>query len=301
LKLYDVSRDGQRVLLMRGTPRASIVTFVSGAAQERELSWFDHSAVADLSADGGTLLFSEWGEGVGGTLTVFLRKTDGSDAIRLGEGRPLALSPDRRWALAVQQTSPPEFLLLPTGPGEIRKLPRGVVTEYLDWAAWSADGRRVFFAGQQTDGVRRTYVQDIGGGDPRPVTPEGLVGTLLSPDGQHVVAIDRYGEYYLCPVANAGEPRPLDGYLDGDILIQWSADGRFLFVREAGNLALRLHRLDLSNGRREFWKELTPADRAALIDIGSDPGQVRLTPDGRSYAYTYRTFAGELYLVEGLK
>lgn len=301
LKLFDISRDGERVLLMRGTPRASIVTLASGAVQERELSWFDYSAVADISADGKTLLFYEWGEGVGGTLTAFLRKTDGSDAIRLGEGRPLALSPDGRWAVVVQQTTPPELLLLPTGPGEIRRLPRGAMIEYLDWAAWSPDGRRVFFAGQESTGIRGTYVQDIGGGDPRLVTPDGLVATLLSPDGKFVAAIDRYGEYYLCPVAEACEPRAIEGYLDGDVLIQWSADARFLFVREAGNLALRLYRLDLSNGRREFWKELTPADPAALVDIGSDPGQVRLTPDGRSYAYTYRAFAGELYLVQGLE
>jgi Tol biopolymer transport system component len=301
LKLYDISRDGQRVLLMRGTPRASIVSLGPDAAQERELSWFDYSTVADLSADGKTLLFYEWGQGVEGTLMVFLRKTDGSDAIRLGEGRPLALSPDGRWAVVVQQTTPPQLLLLPTGPGEVRRLPRGAVTEYLDWAAWSPDGRRVFFAGQESAGNRRTYVQDIGGGDPRPVTPDGLVGTLLSPDGKLIVAFDRYGEYYLCPVGAAGEPRPLDGYVDGDVLIQWSADGRFLFVREAGNLALRIHTLDLSTGRRELWKTLTPADAAALIDIGSDPGQIRLTPDGKSYAYTYRTFAGELYLVQGLR
>lgn len=301
LKLYDISRDGNQVLVLRGTPRATIVNLGPGAAMERELSWFDYSTVADLSADGKTLLFYEWGEGVTGTLTVFLRKTDEPEAIRLGEGRPLALSPDGRWSVVVQQTTPQRLKLLPTGLGEERTLPSGAVTEYLDWAAWSPDGRRVFFSGQESDGQQRTYVQSIDGGDPRPVTPDGFVGTLLSPDGKVIAAIDRYGEYYLCPVGAADEPRPLGGYLDGDVLIQWSADGKFVFVREAGNLALRIHKLDLSTGRRELWKDLAPADPAALIDIGSDPGQVRLTPDGQSYAYTYWTFAGELYLVQGLK
>lgn len=84
-------------------------------------------------------------------------------------------------------------------------------------------------------------------------------------------------------------------------MLQWSADGRFLFVREAGSLVLRIHRLDLSSGRRELWKELTAPDPAALIDISSDPGQVRLTPDGKSYAYTHWTFAGELDSAEGLR
>ena len=102
LKLNDISRDGQRVLLTRGTTRGGIMVRSGGQRSERDLSWLDYSTVADLSADGKTLLFYEWGEGVGATPTVFLRKTDGSDAVRLGEGRPLALSPDARWVVAVQ-------------------------------------------------------------------------------------------------------------------------------------------------------------------------------------------------------
>ena len=80
-----------------------------------------------------------------------------------------------------------------------------------------------------------------------------------------------------------------------------SADGRFLFVREGGNQTLRIFRLDLATGARQFWKELVPPDPAVLVDIGSDPGQIRLTPDGTSYVYTYWTFEGELYVAQGLR
>jgi Tol biopolymer transport system component len=180
-------------------------------------------------------------------------------------------------------------------------MPRGAIVEYLDWAAWSPDGRRVLFAGREAGDVQRTYVQDIDGGDPRPVTPNGFVGMALSPDGHTVLTVDRYGEYYLCSTAQSSEPRAIAGYRDGDVPLQWSADGRDLFVREADNLALRIFRLDLSTGARRFWKELVPPDPTVLIDIGSDPGQIRLTPDGKSYAYTYWTFEGDLYLAEGLK
>jgi hypothetical protein len=93
----------------------------------------------------------------------------------------------------------------------------------------------------------------------------------------------------------------LPGYVDGDVLLRWSADPRFLFLREAGNLVLRVHRLDLTTGVRQFWKQIVPPDPTVLIDIGSDPGQVRMTADGASYAYTYWTFEGELYLASGLK
>jgi hypothetical protein len=141
----------------------------------------------------------------------------------------------------------------------------------------------------------------VDGGEPRPVTPDGFVGLLLSPDGRTLATVDRYGEYYLYPLDGKSDPQPLAGYLDGDSLVQWSADGKFFFIREGGNLVLRIHRLDLATGVREFWKELVPPDPAVLVDIGSDPGQVRIAPDGKSYAYTYWTFAGELYLARGLK
>jgi eukaryotic-like serine/threonine-protein kinase len=300
LKLNDISRNGQ-VLLTRGTTRGGIVALGAGGTKDRELSWFDYSTVGDLSADGKTLLFYEWGEGVAAKSTIFIRTTDGSDAVRLGEGRPLALSRDGQWAVAIQDDSPPQLVLLPTRTGDVRRMPRGPIAEYLDWAAWSPDGRRIYFAARDASDVRRTYVQDIDGGEPRPVTPDGFVGLLLSPDGRTLATVDRYGEYYLCSLDGKADPQPVTGYLDGDTLLQWSDDGKSLFIREAGNLVLRIYRLDLSTGVREFWKELVPPDPTVLIDIGSDPGQVRITPDGRSYAYTYWTFEGELYLARGLK
>jgi serine/threonine protein kinase/dipeptidyl aminopeptidase/acylaminoacyl peptidase len=300
LKLNDISREGQ-VLLTRGTTRGGIMALGAGAAKDRELSWFDYSTVGDLSADGKTVLFYEWGEGVSAKPTIFIRTTEASDAVRLGEGRPLALSRDGQWAIAVQDDSPAQLVLLPTRTGDVRRMPRGPIAEYLDWAAWSPDGRRIYFAARDASDVRRTYVQDVDGGEPRPVTPDGFVGLLLSPDGRKLATVDRYGEYYLCSLEGKADPQPLAGYLDGDTLLQWTADGRFLFIREAGNLVLRIHRLDLSTGAREFWRELVPPDPTVLTDIGSDPGQVRITPDGRSYAYTYWTFEGELYLAQGLK
>jgi len=301
LKLNDISRDGEQVLLTRGTTRGGIMGLAPGVEQERDLSWFDYSTVADLSSDGRTLLFYEWGEAVGAKPTVFIRKTDGGDAIQLGEGRPLALSPDARWVAAVRESTMPQLVLLPTGTGESRQLPRGGIVEYLDWAAWSPDGRRILFAARDSTDVRRTYAQDIDGGDPRPVTPDGFVALVLSPDGKSVIAVDRYGEYYVCQIGEPSDPRPLAGYLDGDVPLQWSADGRSLFLREADNLTVRIDTLDLSTGTRRFWKKLVPPDPTVVIDIGSDPGQVRIAPDGKWYAYTYWTFEGELYVAEGLK
>ena len=127
-----------------------------------------------------------------------------------------------------------------------------------------------------------------------------MEGGLLSPDGKLIAAVGRYEEIYLCPV-DGGEPRAIEGYLGEDKLLQWSADGRSLFLRGAGDLLLKIYKLEIASGRRELWKELTPPDPAGLIDIGSSIGEVRITPDGKFYVYTTWTMPGELYIVEGLK
>jgi len=293
--LTDIFRDG-RVLLERDDPRGGIISLAPGESKERELSWFDWSVVADLSADGKTLLSYEWGEGVGGTPHVYLRKTDGSDAVRLGEGKALALSPDGRWALALQQTSPPQLLLLPTGPGEQKTLPLSGIQEYY-FAFWFPDGRRISFVGSEAGRGPRSYVQDVEGGKADPMTPEGTFAFLISPDAKRMI-ISAAGEYFLAPAG--GERVPIVGLDAGDVPVQWSADGRALFVRGRGEFTAPVYRLDLSTGQRKLWKVLAPPDPAGVCDLARDSG-LRLTPDGRGYAFSYWSDLTVLYLAEGLK
>ncbi|MGB6386210.1 MAG: protein kinase, partial [Terriglobales bacterium] len=105
LTLLDVRRDGS-VLLTRGNDRAGLIGLAPGDTKERDLSWLDWSVPGDLSADGRTVLFGETGEGGGPKYAVYLRKTDGSPAIRLSEGIGLGLSPDGKWALTRPNTVP---------------------------------------------------------------------------------------------------------------------------------------------------------------------------------------------------
>src|SRR5262249_57930944 len=129
LMLLDIAKDG-RVLLVRATWRRELMGFSPGENKERELSWLDYTYPADLSEDGKTLLFDEEGGGgaldysksSGLTYAVYIRKTDGSPAVLLGEGGAVALSPDGKWAISQTQELPSQFKLLPTGAGEPRDL-----------------------------------------------------------------------------------------------------------------------------------------------------------------------------------
>jgi eukaryotic-like serine/threonine-protein kinase len=295
--LHDVARDG-RVLLARDGVRARMVVLPPGETRERDLSWLDGTLPTDISTDGTTLLFYEGIEGGGSTGTVYVRKSDGSPPVRLGEGYSLALSPDKRSALAALQSFS-QLTVLPTGTGQARRLERGPIESYQS-ASFLPDGKRVLFAGSEKGRRARLYVQDLVGGAPRPVTAEGtgagFHGVVVSPDGRFATGPAPASGFARYPL-EGGSPLPIEGLAEGEVPVRWSADARSLFVYRIAEVPARIFRLDLSTGRRELWKELIPPDLAGTSDIG----YVQITPDGRAYAYYYGQILSDLYLVEGLK
>src|SRR5262249_15837430 len=96
--LYDISRDG-RVLMDQYSVRHQIAAQPPGETRERDLSWLDGSTLDDLSPDGKRILFTEEYYGGGENSAVYVRSTDGSPAVRLGEGTAFSFSPDMKWAL----------------------------------------------------------------------------------------------------------------------------------------------------------------------------------------------------------
>jgi hypothetical protein len=121
---------------------------------------------------------------------------------------------------------------------------------------------------------------------------------LVSPDEKLLAGITSSGDYVLGPI-DGGNTRPIRGALPGDELIQWSSDGRSLYVCQPGGAALEFFRVDLATGRREPWKSVEPADTIGMIGIQGTA--VHMTPDGRSVAYSYWKTLTELYLVDNLK
>jgi Tol biopolymer transport system component len=296
LTLLDISRQG-RVLLSRDNTRVGITGRGPGETEERDLSWLDSSGCVDLSADGQSLLLTESGEGGGPRYGTYLRKLNGSPAVRLGDGQATSLSPDGRWALAIVYGSPDELRMLPTGAGEAKTLPRGPIERY-HWARWTPDGRGVLFTGNEPGKGLRIYLLDVASGQMRPVTPEGVGWNLPStPDGKFVCSGDREGRVRLYPLEGGGEARPLSGLEPGDAPVRWSRDGRFLFVRRRGELPARIERVDTATGRSEPWRQVAPSDRTGLIGMSS----VVLSEDGKAYAFNCQRLLSEVYLADGLK
>jgi hypothetical protein len=292
-RLADIGRNGD-VLLVGQDTRAEMWGLAPGEAVERDLSWFNYSAPADLSADGRTLLFGErLGGTVGNAFAVYLRKTDGSPAVRLGEGRAMALSPDGKWAIS--QTAPRELTLLPTGAGSPRTIPNGGMVQY-GWAAWMPDGRSLVVSAEEAGHPARSYVQDIDSGLLRPVTPEGIDGWCVSPDGRYLVAGDDKTRY-LCPL-DGGPRLPIAGFAEDQDPIRWAADGRTLFVIRHGKTEASIYRLDPFTGRRELLKALRPSDPGGIAAFA---GRVIMSADGRSYVYDFIRLSHDLFLAQGLR
>ena len=295
LTLHDIRKDGV-VLLTRESWRRELKGLPPGVSKERDLSWLDYSYPADLSTDGKTLLFDEEGEAGGSTYGVYFRNMDGSPAVRLGDGLANALSPDGKWAVSSPLSSPAQFLLLPTGPGEPKQLTNDEINP--SWARWLQDGTGIVFSGNEPGRGVRFYVQALEGRKPRAISPEGInaLNFAVSPDGEFVAGIGPDQKGYQYPVGG-GEPRPILGLAAGEVPITWNENGRAIYVYRPGEVPARVYLLNPRTGRRRFWRQFMPSDRAGVNHIGP----IRLTPDGQGYVYGYQRVLSDLYLVEGLK
>ncbi len=294
---YDIAADG-RALVEHASSRRSVVGLAPGESKERDLSWFDGTEPVALSADGKTVLLSEFGDAGGRNESFYLRKTDGSPPVKLGEGDAQDLSPDGRWVL-VRSNDAKELALVPTGTGAAVKLPT-LGFEGVDRSSFLDDGRRLLIFAREKGEPGQFYVQDIPSGKPQKVAGKGFgfAGRAVSPDSKWIVGFGRdwKDDLLLLPL-DGGEPRTIPDTKTID-LIRWSGDGKALFAVEFGSLPARVVRLDVATGRRALWREVGPPDLSGVIEIAS----VLMTPDAKSYVYGYSSAViSDLYIVKGLK
>jgi Tol biopolymer transport system component/predicted Ser/Thr protein kinase len=295
IQLADVTPDG-RTLVKFKNGRTSIAGVPPGEERERDFSLLDRSEVDDISPDGKTLLFTEFGAGGGfNRWSVYLRKVDGN-AVRLGEGQACALSPDGGRALTIRMGARQSIAILPTGAGEPLVLENPDLSAYAA-AGWLPSGQDIVFAGSSNEpgAGLRLYVQNLAG-KPRPFSPTGI-GTdygqgLTSPDGRTAVVLGPDGRPTLYPLDGDAAVR-LPGTEPGDLPMHWTPDGKYLFYSRH----TKVMKVELSNGRVSLWKEVFPVDPAGISLIYG----FRVAADGKSYFYNYTRYLDDLYLVEGLK
>jgi hypothetical protein len=293
--IQDASIDG-RLLVHHGFERAGLKAKAPGETGERELGVFMYSWAVDLSADGSQALILEGNApGTPGAVT-YIRPTRGGPPVRLGEGTPLALSPAGTWALVASPDRPPRLILTPTGPGELRTLPPGRF-ERIE-SAWFLDEGRLLINGSRGGQRSRGFLVDLSGGEPRAVTPEGIVSVRGSYRDGAVIGVASDGTLARYPLGG-GDPQPMAARLPSRAVpLRASGDGRSLFVgREDYAMPYWVDRLELATGGLTPWKALRPEDATGVVDTLA----ATITADGEAYAYSYGRFFQDLYLIEGLR
>ena len=299
MTIHDISPDGA-VLMSRDDLRREQFALVPGESAERDLSWHDYSVPVGISADGRLIAFEEFGDSGGAAHHVYVRKTDGSPAVEIGEGESMALSRDGTKVLSLvgHFSKHPEFVVLPTGTGT----PRAVSTEPLEYdvATLSPDGSKILFAAHAPGHAPRIFVQDISGGPPRPVTPEGIfTGAIdffpVSPDGTHLIVRDPERRAILWPISG-GNPTPVRGGTPWESIFSWPEPDT-ICASDFREVPLRVFRHNLADGSRRFWKEIRPADLTGVqnLDIFIP------TPDMKGYVYSFIRRLSDLFVVRGLK
>jgi Tol biopolymer transport system component len=230
--LFDVAPDG-RLLMAHGVASDSLFYLPTADSKETDLYWHDNSVPFDISRDGKSILFDEAGDATrsGEDYVTYLRGTDGSAAVRLGPGYPQAISPDGKWAMVLGSARPPsQLVLLPTGTGEARPLTHDAI--HRQAAAWTPDGKRVVFVGNEPGHRLRFYVQSVDGGPPRAITPENVSfntfdPVTVSPDGKSIAVAGLDGKIQLYPLDD-GAPRAVRKLADGFVPLRWCQDNSLM-------------------------------------------------------------------------
>jgi eukaryotic-like serine/threonine-protein kinase len=289
-RVEDISEDG-RILINQGTNHTTMVMVHDKSSAETLNLRGAWSTSADISADGKTVLFYQWGyESSDGSDVsgVYLQRLESPEEVKLGPGRALALSPDGNWALALQPTKPlPQLILLPTSLGQPKPLSNPGIKEY-HYASFFPDGKHILFTGLEArdEAVIRSFVQDVNTGQFHPLTEEGTTALRVSPDGKRVITLQPDHTFYIQGL-DGGEPQEIPGLESDDEPIQWSDDGQAVFVKAAGDFATKIYRVDLATGERREWKDIDPPNKVGHVGLEVNPGGILITPDGKVCIYTY--------------
>jgi eukaryotic-like serine/threonine-protein kinase len=291
--LQDV-RNGVALMITQQI-RIGLRGMAPGGKEEHELGWLGWAQLRDISRNGRRVLFEEEGDGGGPNYTVFLRDTDGSPPVRIGDGVGYAISPDDKWVIT-QPAQGGALSMVPTGAGEARQLTHDKIS--YNSVRFLPDGKQLLASGIEAGHGARDYLIDLSNGNPKPLTPEGVSGTEMSPDGRSAAVLGPDGKWGVWPLDGSGL-RPIPG-LDSKYRVSgWSPDGLSVYALSGLRLdrVTKTYRVSVATGKIELWKTFG-ADAAMAASIVGIP---KVSSDGSAYAYTYFRALSEAYVVKGLK
>jgi Tol biopolymer transport system component len=156
-----------------------------------------------------------------------------------------------------------------------------------------SDGERLTFNGNEPGHGVRCYVVSVNGGKATPITPEGITGGIVSPDGKFIVANDPVTLY---PLAG-GAPRSIPNLQPGFVPLQWTEDQSSIYVYRRGQVPVTVYKVDVLSGKQTVVRKLEPETATGLVYIAP----VVVTRDGSRFAFSYYHVLSGLYVISGLR
>jgi eukaryotic-like serine/threonine-protein kinase len=295
LTLEDVAPDG-RVLISVDAERVAMAT-TARDGKPIDVSWRDWTTAKDISHDGQSIFFEDASEAAGTHYALAIRKLDGTPPVQLGEGSGGGLSPDGKWAISVLIGNPDRVTLVPLGPGQPRAIPLpGLEHIFNGNVHFLADGKHIAINANEPGHGARTYLVDFEGGKPVPLTPEGITGGLISPDGQYIVRSDDTTAVSVYPTAGGAAPHVIPNLEPTFNPLQWSDNNSSVYGYVRGHVPTKVYKVTLATGEKTLVQELQPETTTGVINVAP----VVMSRDGSRFAYSYHQVFSVLYLISGL-
>ena len=162
-------------------------------------------------------------------------------------------------------------------------------------AAWSRDGKAVFYLHNNPDKAR-LLVRDLKTGQDKELSRDMLSSISVSPDGQWL-AFSSFDSEQACALkvmpASGGKPRELLRLKQGESFwsIAWAPDGRHLFFV----------RRNYSEKKYELWRIAVESGEPQNLGVAMNVlSQISIHPDGRRIAYNYGASKSEVWVMENL-
>jgi len=296
-RIHDIAASG-RTLVSADEGRIGMMLLEHGTKVERDMTWLDNDYNPRLTRDGSAMLFTDQSVHAGKSYSVYVRKTDGSAAVRIGGGGyGTDISPDGKWALVVLGDDPEgRVQIVPVGPGE----PKALKWEGFHpiWAWWFPDGKRILLVAIQGEQAPKNYMTDIEGTTPKVFAGSrgAVFGLKVAEDEQRFFTQTEEGP----AIGSFADEKttPIPGLKSGEFPIEWAADGKHVFTETRDATGLSVAKVEIATGKREEWMQWSPKSQVGLAPWKA---AVSITPDGRWMTFTYGTQFGQFYRSDTLR
>ena len=301
LHLEDIAPDG-KVLLSSELLRWQTGIADAKTGRQTDLTAFQWPEIESISHDGSMILLNSFDIATDTNYRLYVQRIDGSPPVLIGEGGGTSLSPDGKWAAAIDPTDQQNVSVIPTGVGETRKL-RAPASQQYAGAVIMPNSKQLLISTVGAGSTPQTALQDIESGAVHQVGATGryieaFVGLMYpgpSLDGRYCIQTDSEHRYWLQPL-DGTSAREIHGINPGERILEWHSDSNNVFVAKMTGSDVDIYSLNLTDGQRKLWTHFSPAEKTAVVGKSN----VVITSDGARYAYQVQRIYSTLFLADGL-